>query len=81
MFSVGWLYIGIGERAMLDEGERLYTCIDPLVLAGERADGLREAGVLAEPSRESAVGSSKSHLTPCLVQLPHGGCSSSHCGN
>lgn len=66
---------------MLADGDRLYTCIDPLVLAGLRAGGLRDAGVRAEPPGESAVGSSKSHATPCLVQLPHAGCSSSHYGN
>lgn len=74
------MYIGIGERAMDADGERLYTCIDPLVLAGLRAGGLRDAGVRAAPPGERAVGSSKSHATPCLVQLPHAGCSSSHCG-
>ena len=71
------MYIGIGEPAMDVDGERRYTCIDPLMLAGLRAGGLRDAGVRAAPP----VGSSKSHVTPCLVQLPHAGCSSSHCGN
>jgi len=49
---------------------------------GERGEYLTRASALFEGRRaemgETAVGSSKSQVTPCLVQLPQTGWSSSH---
>ena len=63
------MYIGKGERAMLPEAERLYLITDvPLPI-----DALRAGGLRIDPPGETAVGSSKSHVTPCLVQFPQAG--------
>lgn len=53
---------------MLADGERLYRMTEPLPV-----DELRAGGLRTDPPGETAVGSSKSHVTPCLVQLPHAG--------